>query len=66
MAEAVFEALARNEVKLADLQMLICHQANLRINEYLQKQVLQIELPNSSTYNLEDPRRSGIDQGCNI
>ncbi len=49
MAEAVFEALATNQVNLADLKMLICHQANLRINEYLQKQVLG--LPDDRVYN---------------
>ena len=49
MAEAVFEALARNQVSLSDVKMLICHQANLRINEYLQKQVLG--LPDERVYN---------------
>ncbi|MSP59257.1 MAG: ketoacyl-ACP synthase III [Myxococcales bacterium] len=49
MAESVFEALARNGVPLADLKMLIPHQANLRINEYVQKQILG--LPDDRVYN---------------
>jgi 3-oxoacyl-[acyl-carrier-protein] synthase-3 len=49
MAEAIFEALATNQVNLSDVKMLICHQANLRINEYLAKQVLGI--PEDKVYN---------------
>ena len=49
MAEAVFEALAKNGVSLADLKMLIPHQANLRINEYVAKQVLG--LPDEKCFN---------------
>jgi 3-oxoacyl-[acyl-carrier-protein] synthase III len=42
MAEAVFEALVSNRMNLSDLKMLIPHQANLRINEYVAKNVLGI------------------------
>ena len=34
MPEAIFEALVRNGVNIADLKQVIPHQANLRINEY--------------------------------
>jgi 3-oxoacyl-[acyl-carrier-protein] synthase-3 len=37
MPEAIFEAMARNGKTLADLKMLVCHQANLRINEFAAK-----------------------------
>ncbi len=48
MAEAVFEAMAKNGCTLADLKMLVPHQANLRINEYVAKQVLG--LPEEKCY----------------
>jgi 3-oxoacyl-[acyl-carrier-protein] synthase-3 len=37
MPEAVFEALVRNGLNISELKMLIPHQANLRINEYVAK-----------------------------
>jgi 3-oxoacyl-[acyl-carrier-protein] synthase-3 len=37
LPETIFEALVRNGHTLADLRMLIPHQANLRINEYAAK-----------------------------
>ena len=43
MAESVFEALVRNGKNLADLKMLIPHQANLRINEYIARNVLGLD-----------------------
>jgi 3-oxoacyl-[acyl-carrier-protein] synthase-3 len=49
MAEAIFEALAKNGVGLGDVKMLIPHQANLRINEYVAKQILG--LPEEKCYN---------------
>ncbi len=49
MAEAVFEAMAKNGKSLAELKMLIPHQANLRINEYLAKNVLG--LPDEKCYS---------------
>lgn len=39
MPEAVNEALARNGLAVADIDLLIAHQANLRINETVAKQL---------------------------
>jgi len=49
LAESVFEAMAKNGKTLADLKMLIPHQANLRINEFVAKNVLG--LPDDKCYN---------------
>ena len=35
LPEAIFEALVRNNVNIADLKLLVPHQANLRINEFV-------------------------------
>ena len=48
MPEVVKEALARNGVTLADLAMLVPHQANLRINEFVQR---SLGLPDDKVYN---------------
>ncbi len=48
MPEVVGEALKANGVALADLGCIIPHQANLRINEYLQK---SLGLPDEKIHN---------------
>jgi 3-oxoacyl-[acyl-carrier-protein] synthase-3 len=48
MPEATRDLLARHELTLADLDLLIMHQANLRINEAAQK---QLGLPDEKVYN---------------
>jgi 3-oxoacyl-[acyl-carrier-protein] synthase-3 len=48
MPEAVHETLAKCELKLDDVNLLIPHQANLRISEGVQK---QLKLPDSRMYN---------------
>lgn len=48
MPEAVREVCAKLGVKVSDIDQLICHQANLRINEVVQK---SLELPDSRVYN---------------
>ena len=48
MPEAIFEALVRNGMNLADLKMIIPHQANLRINEFAGK---LLGLPEEKMYN---------------
>ncbi len=48
MPEAVNEILKRNGLELSDLKLLVMHQANLRINEAVQK---RLELPDSKVYN---------------
>ena len=48
LPEAVHEVLARNHLTLDDVTLLIAHQANLRINEAVQK---ALGLPDNRVYN---------------
>ena len=48
MPEAIFEAFVRNGLNLSDMKMLVPHQANLRINEYVTK---MLGLPEDKVYN---------------
>ncbi len=48
MPEVALEALAANNLSIADLDMLIPHQANLRINEFVAK---SLGLPPEKTHN---------------
>ena len=48
MPEAVQEILASNDRTLDDVRLLIMHQANLRINEAVQK---RLELPDERVFN---------------
>lgn len=48
LPEAIFEAMARNGATLADLKMLIPHQANLRINEFVAK---MMGIPEDKVWN---------------
>ncbi len=48
MPEVVMEALDQNGLKPADIDLLIPHQANLRISEMVQK---RLELPDSKVFN---------------
>lgn len=48
MPEVIREALDKGGFKIEDLDMLIPHQANLRINEFVAK---QLGLPNEKMYN---------------
>jgi 3-oxoacyl-[acyl-carrier-protein] synthase III len=48
MPEVVHEALGKNGYKIDDLSMLIPHQANLRINEFVQK---SLGLPDDKVWN---------------
>ena len=48
MPEAIFEALVRNGVHINDMKMLIPHQANLRINEFVAK---MMGLPEERVFN---------------
>jgi 3-oxoacyl-[acyl-carrier-protein] synthase-3 len=48
MPEAVHEILSANGYTLDDLDLLVMHQANLRINEAVQK---RLELPDEKVYN---------------
>lgn len=48
MPEAVMEVLGKCELKLDDVNLLIPHQANLRISEGVQK---QLKLPDDKMYN---------------
>ena len=48
MPEAVHEALAANDLSLDDIDMLIPHQANLRISQAVQK---MLGLPDDRVYN---------------
>ena len=48
MPEAAMEALEKSGVKLSDIDMMIPHQANLRINQMVQK---QLGLPDEKVYN---------------
>ncbi len=51
MAEVSRELLARNGVEPSDLRMVLMHQANRRINEFVQK---MLELPDSKvTHNID-------------
>ena len=48
MPEAVLEILGKNDASLGDLDLLVMHQANLRINEAVQK---RLGLPDDKVYN---------------
>ncbi|MFZ5468538.1 MAG: 3-oxoacyl-ACP synthase III family protein [Myxococcota bacterium] len=48
MPEAVHEVCAKAQVKVSDIDLLIAHQANLRINEAVQK---SLGLPDERVYN---------------
>jgi 3-oxoacyl-[acyl-carrier-protein] synthase-3 len=48
MAEVTHEILERNGFRLEDLDMVLMHQANLRINTYVQK---LLRLPDQKVYN---------------
>jgi 3-oxoacyl-[acyl-carrier-protein] synthase-3 len=48
MPEVVLEALEHNRLSTADIGLLICHQANLRISEAVQK---RLELPDERVFN---------------
>jgi 3-oxoacyl-[acyl-carrier-protein] synthase-3 len=48
MPEVVGEALAANQLVTSDIDMLITHQANLRISEMVQK---KLELPDEKVFN---------------
>lgn len=48
MPESVHAALAANDLSVADIDLLIAHQANLRINEMVQK---QLGLRDDQVYN---------------
>ena len=48
MPEATREVLARQDLTVADLDLLVMHQANLRINEAAQK---QLGLPDAKVHN---------------
>lgn len=48
MPEAVMEVCAKAGVKVQDIDLLIAHQANLRINEAVQR---ALELPDDRVYN---------------
>lgn len=46
--EVIFEALEANGLQVEDLDMVIPHQANLRISKYIQE---QLQLPDEKIYN---------------
>jgi len=46
--EVILEALNANSMKKEDIDLLIPHQANLRISQYIQQ---KLELPDSKVYN---------------
>ena len=48
MAEVTHEILRRNQLLIEDLDMVLMHQANLRINTYVQK---MLGLPDEKVYN---------------
>jgi 3-oxoacyl-[acyl-carrier-protein] synthase-3 len=48
MAEVARQILERNHVGIGDLKMVLMHQANLRINEYVQK---WLELPDDKVHH---------------
>ena len=48
MPEAVLEALAANNLKMEDIDLFLFHQANLRINEMVAK---QLGIPESKVFN---------------
>jgi 3-oxoacyl-[acyl-carrier-protein] synthase-3 len=48
MPEVVMEALKKNGCSLSDLALLVPHQANLRINEFVQK---SLGLPDEKVIN---------------
>jgi 3-oxoacyl-[acyl-carrier-protein] synthase-3 len=48
MPEAIHEALAKNSMKLEDIDLFLFHQANLRINEMVAK---QLGIPEEKVFN---------------
>jgi 3-oxoacyl-[acyl-carrier-protein] synthase III len=48
MPEVIMEALEKNALKTTDIDLLIPHQANLRISEMVQK---RLELPDAKVFN---------------
>jgi 3-oxoacyl-[acyl-carrier-protein] synthase-3 len=48
MPEAIFEALQKNGLQLSDIDLLLFHQANLRINEMVAK---QLGIPDDKVFN---------------
>jgi len=48
MSEVTHEILRRNQLLIEDLDMVLMHQANLRINTYVQK---MLGLPDEKVYN---------------
>lgn len=48
MGEALLEALAANSLKIADIDLFVFHQANLRINEMVAK---QLDIPAEKVFN---------------
>ena len=48
MPEAVHEALAANKCQIEDIDLALFHQANLRINQYVAK---ELGIPTERTYN---------------
>ena len=48
MPQAVLEILERNRLELDDVDLVVMHQANLRINEAVQK---RLELPDAKVFN---------------
>lgn len=51
MPEAILEALAKNSMKLEDVDLFLFHQANLRINEMVAK---QLGIPEEKIFNTID------------
>jgi 3-oxoacyl-[acyl-carrier-protein] synthase-3 len=46
--QVIHEALAATNLEVADIDLLIPHQANLRISQYIQQ---KLELPNDKVFN---------------
>lgn len=51
MPEALMEALEANQLKIEDVDLFVFHQANLRINEMVAK---QMGIPESKVFNTID------------
>jgi 3-oxoacyl-[acyl-carrier-protein] synthase-3 len=48
MPEVIHEALGKHKLKVEDISLLICHQANLRINQFVAQ---ALGLPEEKVYN---------------